>query len=70
MYGATPFAGFAHRLTGEIPLQTMRFGTETVGWSKRDPDLVADRARTDPAGSFVVSVSVTLPAATSPGVGV
>jgi len=52
-----------------MPEHTMRLVTETTGWSKpiRTWSLTGPHG---PAGSFVVSVSVTPPAATSPGVGV
>ncbi len=69
VYGATPFDAFAHNVTGTTPLHTVRVGTVTVILS----NVIFTWSLTGghgPAGSFVVRVSVTLPAAISPAVGV
>src|SRR5436190_2451604 len=64
-----PREAFAHSVTGEMPLHTTRLATVTAGESSviRTWSFTAPHG---PAGSFVVSVSVTLPAAMSAPEGV
>src|SRR5512144_2391210 len=64
-----PRETFAHSWTGGIPAHATRSGTVTTGWSSVSVTWSLTAPHT-PAGSFVVSVSVTLPAAMSAAVGV
>src|SRR5437773_10629177 len=64
-----PRDGVAHSVTGNMPLQTTRLATATTGWSSVI-FIWSVAAGHGPAGSFVVSVSVTLPAAMSDAEGV